>query len=74
MVNNLPEYINRVEAQISEKKLLGGTKFIQMSIQFESPNMFENFKRYWEKKSYKVWFKTCTRGLTDYEISWKNGD
>lgn len=72
MINNLPQYIKQTELQIKNKKDQGGTKYIQLSIKFESPNMVENFKRYWEKEGYSFWYRTCTRGLTDYEISWKN--
>lgn len=74
MINNLPEYIQKVNIAIAEKKTAGGNKFIQFGIQFESNNMVENFKRYMKKEGYEFWFRTCTRGLTDYEISWKKGD
>jgi len=70
MISNLPQYIQKVELAIQEKKKSNGRKFIQLSIHFESPYMVENLKRYFKKEGYKFWYRTCTRGLTDYEISW----
>lgn len=72
MITNLSKYIEETQIQINKLKSQNQTSYIQFTIKFESPNMVENFKRYWLKEGYRFWFRTCTRGYTDYEISWNN--